>query len=135
MVIRVPGKTIAGSGSEGLVELVDLFPTLAELCGVDVPSHVQGRSLVPMLTDPDADGKNVVYTVVARGSKLGKALRTNRWRYAKWVDGEELYDLNNDVEEHHNLAKSAEHASVLGIMRAHLSHIEKMAGEKAKTSL
>jgi len=135
MVIRVPGKTIAGSVSEGLVELVDLFPTLAELCGVDVPSHVQGRSLVPMLTDPDADGKNVVYTVVARGSKLGKALRTKRWRYAKWVDGEELYDLNNDVEEHHNLAKSAEHASVLGIMRAHLSHIEKMAGEKAKTSL
>ncbi len=102
-VIRVPGQTKPGSSSEGLVELVDLYPTIAELCGVEPPGDLQGRSLVPMLRDPASPGKDIAYTVVRRGNlrlgknapdqyekpliKLGKAIRTDRWRYTLWPKG------------------------------------------------
>lgn len=124
LVIRVPGRTKPGSSSDGLVELVDLYPTLAELCKVPAPDNLQGRSLVPMLLDPKTAGKEVVYTVVTRGDKLGRAIRTDRWRYAVWPDGEELYDLENDLAEHHNLATSAEHAATLAAMQSRLAQAE-----------
>ncbi len=124
MVVRVPGKTKPGSSSQGLIELVDLYPTLAELCNVPPPDTLQGRSFVPLLTDPRTPGKKVVYTVVRRGSTLGNAIRTRRWRYARWPDGEELYDLDNDIAEHHNLADTAEHATVMTAMRDHLAQAE-----------
>jgi iduronate 2-sulfatase len=128
MVIRVPGQTKPGSRSDGLIELVDLFPTLAELCDVPAPENLQGRSLVPMLRDPKAEGKEAVYTVVTRGKTLGKAIRTERWRYALWPDGEELYDLENDIKEHRNLAKSRKHATTMTGMRALLVKAESRAG-------
>ena len=124
LVIRVPGRTKPGSSSEGLVELVDLYPTLAELCKVAAPDDLQGRSLVPMLLDPKSAGKEVVYTVVTRGDELGKAVRTDRWRYATWPDGEELYDLKNDPAEHENLTTSVEHSEIVKAMRAHLVRVE-----------
>jgi iduronate 2-sulfatase len=127
LVIRVPGRTRAGSSSEGLVELVDLYPTLAELCHVSGPDDLQGRSLVPMLLDPTAPGKKTAFTVVTRGNKLGKAIRTDRWRYAIWPDGEELYDLEHDAAEHHNLARVDEHAATLAAMRSHLSQAQSQA--------
>ena len=127
LVIRVPGMTKPGSASEGLVELVDLYPTLAELCEVAPPGDLQGRTLAPMLRDPTAPGKKLAYTVVSRGTILGKAIRTDRWRYARWPDGEELYDLKNDLAEHHNLATSAEHAATVAAMRASLAEAESHA--------
>ena len=124
LVIRVPGQTRPGSSSEGLVELVDLYPTLAELCNVAVPGDLQGQSLVAMLRDPSAPGKKLAYTVVSRGTKLGKAVRTDRWRYARWPDGEELYDLQSDPAEHRNLANAEEHAATVAAMRAGLVRAE-----------
>ena len=132
LIVRVPGMTTAGSSSEGLVEMVDYFPTLTELCGLKAPDILQGRSLVPMLKDAKAPGKDVVYTVVSRGKQLGKAIRTQRWRYAKWADGEELYDLVNDIEEHHNLARSKQQKTILMEMRAHLANRETNAANAAK---
>ena len=122
LIIRVPKDLPAapesnGSTNEGLVELVDLFPTLAELCNVPAPDDVQGRSLTPALRDPNAKGKPVAYTVVTRGQQLGRAIRTDRWRYAKWSRGEELYDLNSDPAEENNLANSPQHKSTLESMR------------------
>ena len=111
----------------GLVELVDLYPTLAELCGVKAPDDLQGRSLVPMLLDATTAGKEVAYTVVTRRKDLGKAIRTGRWRYATWPDGEELYDLQDDPAEHRNLANSKEHAATLLTMRAHLQRADSRA--------
>ncbi|MEN9021538.1 MAG: hypothetical protein GWQ05_24360 [Verrucomicrobiaceae bacterium] len=96
------------------------FPTLAALCGIEPPDDLQGRSLLPVLKDPKAPGKDVVYTVVSRGPKLGRAIRTKRWHYARWSDGEELYKLENDIEEHYNLARLADDKSTLDNMRTHL---------------
>ena len=127
LLVRVPGQTKPSSSSQGLVELIDLFPTLAELCGIQTPNSLQGKSLVPMLRDPSKSGKNVVYTVVSRGKHLGKAIRTDRWRYAKWSDGEELYDLQQDPAEHHNLAHLEDYGKTLGMVRILMEKKQKEA--------
>jgi iduronate 2-sulfatase len=143
-IIRAPGISIPGSISTGLVELVDLYPTLAELCGVSPPNDLQGRSLLPMLLDSKTPGKKVVYTVVRRGNLrlgknapeqyekplniLGKAIRTDRWRYTLWPKGgEELYDLQNDPSEHKNLVRSPEYADIVENMRTRLAQAEREA--------
>ncbi len=132
LIIRVPeaigpGSTTPGSSSEGLVELIDLFPTLSELCEVTPPAELQGQSLVRMLNDPQSAGKEVVYTIVTRGQPLGKAIRTQRFHYTQWNTGEELYDLSIDPRENTNLVTSAKHNSVLVEMRTHLEHAEAKA--------
>ena len=127
LVIRVPGQTRAGSSSEGLVELLDLYPTLAELCEVRPPEELQGLSLVPILRDSKEPGKEVAYTVVTRGPDLGKAIRTKRWRYTKWPKDEELYDLKADPFEDRNLSKSTDHSNTLKQMRKHLKQVEEKA--------
>ncbi len=132
MIIRAPGITNPGSTSEGLVELVDLFPTLAELCTVNPPEDLQGQSIVSILRNPDTPGKEVAYTVVSRGDKLGKAIRTDRWRYTRWSTGEELYDLQTDPDENSNLAESAQHLATLQRLRMLLSRTESRAAAKRR---
>lgn len=137
LVIRVPNSvgniaTTPRSSSEGLVELVDLFPTLAELCDVPPPTELQGQSLTQMLRDPKSQGKEIAYTVVARGEKLGKAIRTQRFRYTLWHTGEELYDLKVDPHEQTNLANSPNHTDSLKKMRIQLTSAEAKASAKAR---
>jgi len=130
LIVRAPGVTTRGSSSEGLVEMIDYYPTLAELAGIAAPADLQGKSIVPLLKDPSASGKEVVYTVVSRGDNLGQAIRTQQWRYTRWPDGEELYDLGKDIKEHHNLAKSPEYKETLKKMRRHLEEMERTAVAK-----
>ena len=132
LVVRVPGATRAGSHSEGLVELVDLFPTLAELCGVKAPGNLQGRSLVPMLADPAAPGKTQAYTVVTRGQKLGRSVRFGKWRYAEWgaPDQNELYDLTNDPLERTNLSGKPKSAPIVKKARRLLAQMAKAVAPK-----
>ncbi|MEM0925096.1 MAG: sulfatase [Planctomycetota bacterium] len=137
LIIRVPnsvgrGITTPGSASPGLVELIDLYPTIAELCDIKAPSELQGRSLSPMLSDPSAQGKNVAYTVVSRGRELGKAIRTSRFRYARWPSGEELYDLRNDPREDSNLVDRREFRSTLDELREMLQAAERNAARKLR---
>ena len=105
-IIRVPGVTKAGETSEAMVELIDIYPTIAHLVNLTPPDHLQGASLRPLLGYPERLGKKkFAYSVVSRGPELGYALRNQRWRYGKWPDGEELYNLTRDPEERHNLAE------------------------------
>ena len=109
-VIRAPGITTGGTTSEAMVELIDLYPTLADLTDLRPPEHLQGVSLRPLLVHPERPGKKKhAYSVVSRGNKLGFSLRNQRWRYARWPDGEELYNLNIDPSEKNNLAGGNRH--------------------------
>jgi len=139
LVIRVPesiesAATTPGSSSEGLVELVDLFPTLTELCDVTPPPELQGQSMTMMLRDPASSGKDTAYTVVTRGKVLGKAVRTQRHRYTRWPTGEELYDLTTDPREQTNLAHSPEHAKILSSIQTKLKKAEAKAVAKRRNS-
>ena len=71
------------------------------------PDHLQGESLRPLLGHPERLGKRkYAYSVVTRGPKnFGYALRNQNWRYGKWPDGEELYNLRIDPQEKNNLAQ------------------------------
>ncbi|WP_168442039.1 sulfatase-like hydrolase/transferase [Pontiella desulfatans] len=114
-VMRVPGKSDAGVTTESFAELIDVYPTLTELCGLETPEQVQGISLVPILGDPAAAVRDSAYTVVSRPSMLGRAIRHEQWRYAEWggADKAELYDLEKDPREYNNLAANPEYAEVV----------------------
>ncbi|MBL6921021.1 MAG: sulfatase [Akkermansiaceae bacterium] len=104
-IIHAPGLTKPGTKSEAMVELIDIYPTLAQLTGLTPPDYLQGTSLRPLLDHPERLGKKkYAYSIVTRGKDMGYALRNQRWRYGKWPDGEELYNLTRDPEEKKNLA-------------------------------
>ena len=106
-IVRAPGLTKPGTSSEAMVELIDIYPTLTDLAGLQAPDHLQGVSLRPLFENSERRGKKkYAYSVVTRGPKnLGYALRNQNWRYGKWPDGEELYNLRNDPQEKNNLAQ------------------------------
>ena len=102
-LIAAPG--IKPGVARGLVEFVDLYPTVADLCGLTPPPDLAGRSLRPLLRDPAAPGKPAAFTLVTRGNARGDSIRTDRWRFTRWSDGTaELYDHTTDPEEDHNVA-------------------------------
>jgi uncharacterized sulfatase len=125
MIVAAPGKS-AGRAAPGLVELIDLYPTLTELCGLKAPAGLDGASFVPLLADPERAGKRAVYTELSRGgtaatSKLspdlmGRSVRTARWRYTEWDNGKqglELYDHDGDPREYRNLSQEPAYADVV----------------------
>jgi uncharacterized sulfatase len=106
------------------VELVDLYATLADLCGLPAPEGVEGTSLRPLLENPQADWDTPAFTQVGRNrskaSIMGRSVRTERWRYTEWDDGNagvELYDQQADPKEYRNLATGAKQAETLAAMR------------------
>ena len=126
-IVRAPGLSKSGATSEAMVELIDIYPTLADLAGLKAPDHLQGASLRPLLGHPDRLGKRkYAYSVVSRGPKLGYALRNQNWRYGKWPDGEELYDLRKDPQEKSNLAHGKGHKERLEGFRRVLASKQKL---------
>ena len=132
LIMRVPGVTRPKTRSPALVELVDVFPSLAQLCGLQVPEALQGKALFEVLDKPEFTKNSSAYTVVSRGTQLGRSVRTTRWRYAEWGEAREaeLYDLKNDPREIHNLAKKKNHKKTLGEMRALLAQRQKDAASE-----
>ena len=117
----VSGK---GTGPRGLVELIDVYPTVAELCGLQPPAAVEGKSVAAMLKDPAAPGKPAAFTQLMRRDVEGRSIRTDRWRYTEWnggAAGVELYDHNADPREHANLAKDPAHAQTLADLKQQLN--------------
>lgn len=109
LIIVAPGAGGNGRATTRIVEFVDLFPTLADLCGVPAPAGLAGVSLRPLLENPSAPWRRPAFTQVQRaGNKMGRSVRTERWRYTEWDDGRagsELYDHVADPGEQRNLAK------------------------------
>lgn len=128
LIVSAPGfESSAGRSAKGIVELVDLYPTIAELAGAsaEAPSIIQGKSFVPALEDPSREGKACAYTVSHEG---GESVRTARWRYNRWgARGEELYDHDADPQEVVNVAMKKEYVEPLREMRATLEAARRRA--------
>ena len=121
LIIAAPGQLARGRSSPRTVELVDLYPTLADLCGLTPPANLAGRSLRPLLDDPEAAWDRPAFTQVRRGAYPGHSVRTERWRCTEWDGGDagiELYDYSIDPTEQHNLAGDPACASTLAALRA-----------------
>jgi arylsulfatase A-like enzyme len=120
-----------GTVATGLVEYVDLFPTLAELAGLPQPPGLQGHSFASALKSPSAPGRDGVYTIVLRGAnKAGRAWHTPAFTYLVWPDGsEQLYDAVADPHEYVNLAKDPKHTATLAAMK------QGMAARRAELGL
>ena len=126
LIVAGPGVRVKGKGSPRVVEYLDLYPTIAQLAGLTPPRQIEGRSLAPLLKDPNAAWSHPALTQVRRGSAangffMGYSVRTERWRYSEWDDGKrgrELYDQKADPGEMHNLADDPKYAKTAGEMRA-----------------
>ncbi len=106
LIIDAPNFDAGQTNS--IVELVDLFPTCAELAGIPVPAKLHGKSLVPVLKDPQATVKDGALSL-----NRGFSFRTDRWHYMRYTDGtKELYDMTSDPREFTNLAGSDQYRDV-----------------------
>ncbi|HEY1171587.1 MAG TPA: sulfatase [Verrucomicrobiae bacterium] len=106
----VPGMTKAKQECARTVNLLDIYPTMIDLCGLPKRDGIEGNSLVPLLKDPKAKWEHPSITTHGRNNH---AVRTERWRYIRYEDGsEELYDHDADPLEWKNLASDAKFASV-----------------------
>ena len=118
LIISAPGMA-KGERSNKPVELLDLYPTLMDLCGISGSDRLQGQSLRPLLNNPNAENwtKPAVTLVWYGRDAWGYSLRTERYRYIEWSEGRagrELYDHANDSEEVINLAGYPEHRRPCG---------------------
>jgi arylsulfatase A-like enzyme len=120
MIFSVPGMAGNGRPSQALTEFVDIYPTLSDVCGLPLPGHVEGKSLRPLLEDPDAQWDDAAYSQYPRGRRMGYSMRTRRHRYTEWVEGDtkevfarELYDHDEDPGENVSLALRPEYAGLI----------------------
>jgi iduronate 2-sulfatase len=109
-----PGMKTTGKSSSRLVEFVDMYPTICELCGIHPPDGLEGTSFRPLLDEPERAWKKAAFTQVQRGKTAGRSLRTERYRYTEWGDGGrqgiELYDHTSDPGEYKNLVEDPAHS-------------------------
>jgi len=120
LVICANGTKGNGQSTKGLAELVDLYPTLADLCGLAAPPDLGGTSLRGVLDDPSTAGKSAAFTQVKRGQFHGYSIRTDHWRYTLWDEGrkgEQLFDMQGDSRETTNLAARPEMVNVVNDLR------------------
>lgn len=124
LIISVPGQKTAGTRTNALVEFVDVFPSLVDLCGLPMPPGLEGLSFKPLIEDPQREWKTAAFSVwpkkiPGQGDGFGRALRTDRYRLVEWsVPGKEfteyeLYDHQTDPQENESLAKKPEHRQLV----------------------
>jgi uncharacterized sulfatase len=123
LIIAAPNAKGNGKASDGVVELLDLYPTLANLCGLTPPEYLAGDNITPLLENPDKKWENAAHTQVLRTPEkyMGRSVRTHRWRYTEWDHGKkgaELYDHNKDPNEYNNLAEDPKYISVRNEMKS-----------------
>ena len=117
LIFAGPGVT-QGVVSNRPAELLDIYPTLAELAGLPPKEDLEGHSLVPQLKDPEAHRE---WPAVTTHNRNNHGVRTEGWRYIRYADGsEELYDMRNDPNEWTNLAGEPAHAARIEELRGWL---------------
>jgi iduronate 2-sulfatase len=128
LIVAAPGR--APGVTKGLVELVDLYPTLAGMCGLKMPGDREGTNFAPLLEKPGQAWKRAVFTVVSRDgvsfqpskpydpALIGRTVFDGRRRYTTWPDGSaELYDHASDPYEYVNLVPDAKHRATVETMK------------------
>jgi arylsulfatase A-like enzyme len=115
LIISVPGQSQKNRICQRPVSLIDLYPTIVELCGLPARNGLDGQSIVPLLQNPKRKWNRPVLTTFGKGNH---AVRTDRWRYIRYHDGgEELYDHDVDSEEWTNLAKLSRYSLFIERLR------------------
>ncbi len=118
LVFVTPEKNATTGRCTRPVGLIDIYPTLVELCGLPAKGDLQGRSLVPLLKNPAAEWDHPAITTHHPGNH---AVRTERWRYIQYANGDrELYDHESDPHEWHNLAEDPQYADVIEELQEHV---------------
>ncbi len=124
LIISVPGQQNAGSKTDALVEFVDIYPSLAELCNLPLPDGLEGTSFTPLLENPRRPWKTAAFSQYPRkiggvGQVMGRSIRTDRYRFTEWAQSAknfrvlELYDHKLDPEENENVADRPENADLI----------------------
>lgn len=145
MLLKVPGQKSAGSKTEALVEFVDIYPSLCELAGIEIPGHVQGLSFAPLVENPDIKWKEgaLSYWPLGRSNPekliMGYSVQTHRYRYTEWIkksSGElmarDLFDHQTDPDENENISGFPVHEELMTELSALLDQGEgwRSIGEK-----
>jgi arylsulfatase A-like enzyme len=136
-ILRAPGVTKAGSRCSQPVSLLDVYPTLVDLTGFDVPKHCDGESVFPLVKDPEAkrDYSALISYHMPASSYIGHALRGERYRYIYYtgLNLEELYDHQTDPNEFDNLAYDPKYTEIVEKHRAELmQRVEGLSLEEIK---
>lgn len=118
LYFKLPGKSSRNLRSDKAVSLLDIYPTLLELCDLPPAEKLEGNSIVPVIEDPGMEWDK---PVLSTWYYKNHSVRSNRWHYIRYRDGgEELYDHKSDSGEHMNLAGKPEFAEVILELRKHL---------------
>ncbi len=125
LIIYAPGKKGNGRPCRQVVEFVDIYPTIAQLCGLQLPEQLSGKDLASLLENPDQPWRGSAFTQVLRpgdGSPvMGRSVRTDRWRYTEWNRGEagaELYHHTRDPLEFTNLVSDPFYRDTVEMLKA-----------------
>jgi uncharacterized sulfatase len=130
LIIRAPG--IAPGVTERVVELLDIYPTVLDLAGLPAAAHAEGRSLAPLLRQPDRDWPYPAFSQLPLQERLpggaritaemgGRSVNSDRWHYVAWTGGDEaLFDIQSDPWQMENLVAKPEHAATVARMRTML---------------
>ena len=125
-LIVVDPRRAKGQTCERVVQYLDMYPTLADLCGLPPGSWLEGTSLRPLLDNPRAAWDKPAFTFQTRGWYLGRSVRTERWRYTEWDEGRRgaaLFDHDRDPHEMRNLAGDPAQGEVVRRMKGLLARL------------
>ena len=125
LLISVPGQTSPNTKTDALVELIDIYPTLCDVCQLPTPTELEGISMIPIVEQPTQAWKTAVFSQLKRGSNVqGYSIRTQRSRYTEWGQngsrGVELYDYEADPDETVNIAGLPENAELVAHLKERL---------------
>jgi len=143
LLLAIPGQTTRGQRTAALVEFVDVYPTLAELCKLPLPPKLEGQSATPLLADPNAKWKTAAFSIYQKkipalgGVAHGRAVVTDRHRLIEWSGKDpakrvyELYHHQTDPQENTNIANLPENKSLVASLAKLLDPHRKAAAAPA----